>query len=256
MAASVELCAVASGSNGNCYYIGDSTEAVLIDAGLSARALQTRLQQSGLSATPIRGIVISHEHCDHSRGVRVFAKRLQIPVYLTKQTYLAMARKERPAEVIWFAPDVPFMLGALQIYPFLKQHDAAEPCSFRIVCNGFSIGVFTDIGAPCSQVKAHFAQCHAAFLETNYDEQMLESGPYPAFLKSRIASANGHLSNSQAFHLLQSCAGPNLSTILLSHLSGENNTPEKALATFGPMSRAYRIELAPRTAPSPIVRIE
>ena len=126
----VEMCALASGSNGNCYYIGNDQEAILIDAGLSARQLQLRIDEKNIDVSKIKAILITHEHSDHSRGARVFSKRLQVPVYLTKKTFLAMRRAVQPENVLWFEPNVSFRLGLFEIFPFSKQHDAVEALFF------------------------------------------------------------------------------------------------------------------------------
>lgn len=242
----LEVCALASGSNGNCYYIGNDTEALLIDAGLSARQLQLRFLSRGIEQSKIKAILITHEHADHCRGARVLSKRLQIPVYVSKKTFLAMSRAERPSDTKWFEPNLPFQLGEFEVFPFSKQHDAADACSFRVGFEGKNIGVMTDIGEACEQVKNHFSQCHAVFLESNYDDDMLWNGPYPYYLKERVASATGHLSNTQAFELASEYAGDQLSAIFLSHLSGENNTPERADEVFQPLRERFRVELTSR----------
>lgn len=252
----LEICALASGSNGNCYYIGNDEEAVLVDAGLSARQLQMRMNVCGLDPAKIKAILVTHEHSDHCCGVRVLSKRLGgIPVYLTKKTYLAMHRKQQPGAVVWFEPNLAFQLGSFSISPFSKQHDAAEACSFLISYDGRHVGVMTDIGDACEQVRLHFSMCDAVFLESNYDEDMLWNGPYPYYLKQRVSSAVGHLSNMQAFQLLETCAGDRLKTVLLSHLSGENNTPEKAISVFEPLQKTYCIELTSRQAPTKVFTV-
>lgn len=242
----LEICALASGSNGNCYYVGNETEALLVDAGLSARQLQVRLAAKNINPSKIKAVLITHEHSDHCRGARVLGKRLGIPVYLTKKTFLAMRKAVQPETPRWFEPNMEFQLGEFAVFPFTKQHDAADACSFRISYAGKHIGVMTDIGEACERVKAEFARCHAVFLESNYDEDMLMNGPYPYYLKQRVSSAVGHLSNDQACQLLKDYAGEQLQTIFLSHLSGENNTPEKAFAVFQPYTNNYTIELTSR----------
>lgn len=251
----LEICALASGSNGNCYYIGNEHEALLVDAGLSARQLQLRLAHCGLDPVRIKAILITHEHSDHCRGARVLSKRLRVPVYLTKKTFLGMGRAKQPEQVMWFDPDQPFQLGGFEVFPFSKQHDAVEACSFRIGYSGKQVGVMTDIGEPCEQVKNHFSLCHAVFLESNYDEDMLRNGPYPYVLKERVASSHGHLSNNQAVRLATEHASADLQTIFLSHLSGENNTPEKAIEAFQSLRKRYRIELTSRHAPTEVFRM-
>ena len=251
----LEICALASGSNGNCYYIGNETEAVLVDAGLSARQLQVRLAEKQIKLSKIKAVLISHEHTDHCRGARVLSKRLHIPVYLTKKTYLALHRSVQPEVPRWFEPNFEFQLGEFSIFPFAKNHDAVEACSFRISYAGKNVGVMTDIGEPCERVKEHLAMCHAVFLESNYDEDMLRNGPYPYHLKQRVASSLGHMSNTQAFQLLSEHGGEQLQTVFLSHLSGQNNTPEKAYSVFEPLNKTYRIELTSRHGATDVVAI-
>jgi len=251
----LEVCALASGSNGNCYYVGNDKEALLVDVGLSARQLQLRLKEKGINEQKIKAILITHEHCDHARGARVLSKRLKIPVCITKKTFLALTKSNRPADVVWFEPNQPFQLGEFEVHPFGKYHDAAEACSFRISYDGKHVGVMTDIGEACELVKEHFAACHAVFLESNYDEEMLMNGTYPYYLKQRVSSAQGHLSNLQAFQLASEHAGENLHSIFLSHLSGENNTPEIADAVFNPLRSRFRVELTSRHQATAIFQV-
>ncbi len=250
----ITLCSIASGSNGNCYYIGGDHEAILIDAGISARQIMNRMQQQNLDPSHIRAIFISHEHSDHTKGARVMSKRLHIPVFLTSATYMAMYSHHRPMAPRFFKPDTEINLGSFRIFPFLKQHDAAEPCSFRIDYQGIQTGVFTDIGFACENVIRHLRQCHYLFLETNYDEKMLWEGRYPWPLKKRIASEHGHLSNDQAYDLLINHSGDQLQTVFLSHLSAENNTPAKALERFAALQDRIDIRLTSRYAAGEVVR--
>ena len=128
----IEICAIASGSNGNCYYIGNENEAVLIDAGISCKQIFIRIKERNLNAQKIHGIFISHEHSDHVRGARVLSKKLNCPVYMTAKTYNALYKNIRPAFPRFFDPGSEIMIGEIIVYPFLKNHDASEPCSFRI----------------------------------------------------------------------------------------------------------------------------
>jgi phosphoribosyl 1,2-cyclic phosphodiesterase len=252
----VEICALASGSNGNCYYIGNKEEAVLIDAGLSFKQILRRLEARELDPKKIKAIFITHEHGDHVRGARVTGKKLDVPVYMTNGTFTAAFRTWKPIAYHAIKDNVPVLVGAFNIFPILKNHDAAEPTSFRIEHNGTSIGVFTDIGSPCDNVKNHLKQCHALFLETNYDLQMLKEGSYPYHLKVRIDSAKGHLSNLQAFELLKEHAHPSLQCVFLSHLSAENNKPELAMAEFKSLEEKYLIKLTDRFAPGELFTID
>lgn len=251
----LEICALASGSNGNCYYLGNENTAVLIDAGLSARQIQLRMTLRNIPQEKVKAIFISHEHSDHCRGARVLSKRLRIPVYLTRKTFLAIRKAEQPELVEWFEAGDSTQLDELTIHSFLKNHDAVEACSFRVSYSGKEVGVMTDIGEPCERVKEHLSKCHAVFIESNYDEEMLLNGPYPYFLKRRVSSGYGHMSNEQSVQLVKEHAGDNLQTVLLSHLSGENNTPEKANEAFSILAEKYNIILTSRSEPTEVISI-
>ena len=167
-----------SGSNGNCYYIGNSNEAVLVDVGISCRETEKRMKQLGLSMKTVKAIFISHEHGDHIKGVSVLANKYSLPVYITSITakHGPILIKHLTKE---FKANEPVTIGELSVTPFTKKHDAADPHSFIITCNNVTAGVFTDIGIACTEVINYFKQCHAVFLESNYDEELLENGRYP-----------------------------------------------------------------------------
>lgn len=251
----IELCALASGSNGNCYYVGNERDAILVDAGVSAKKILMRIAEAGLDASKIRGIFISHEHIDHVCGVRVLSKKLGIPAWFSQGTYHALRESEQPELFNIFIPGKTVSVGSLTIHSFLKNHDAAEPCSFRIEHDDWHIGVFTDIGEACDRLRHHLRKCHALFLETNYDEKMLWNGSYPYLLKRRVASSVGHLSNDQAFELIRDHAGPELVHIFLSHLSGENNRPELAEERFVSLTDRFTVRLTSRNSHSEICRL-
>lgn len=249
----VEICAIASGSNGNCYYIGNENEAILIDVGISRKQVLLRMEAMGLDPKKVKGVFISHEHADHSRGVRVLAKVLKVHAFMTKGTFESMWNPNRPGLYGIFEPGHPLEFGDFTVHAFLKNHDAANPCSFRVDVGGKSIGVMTDIGKTCDNVESHFSMCDAVFLESNYDEEMLEKGPYPYPLKMRVKSDVGHLSNDQAMELASTHAGDKLEHIVLSHLSGENNTPELAFDTFAPLKERYSVHLTSRHEASGVI---
>lgn len=251
----IELCALASGSNGNCYYIGNEKDAVLVDAGISARQILVRIGEAGLDASKIRGIFVSHEHSDHIRGVRVLSKRLGIHAWYSQGTFNTLAEADHPEKHCIFQAGKTVRIGSITVHPFLKNHDAAEPCSFRIEHDDWHIGVFTDIGEACAGVMHHLRKCHALFLETNYDEKMLWEGSYPYMLKQRVASSVGHLSNDQAFELIRDHAGPELVHVFLSHLSGENNRPEIAAARFESLTDRFNVKLTSRHSFSELCRL-
>lgn len=234
-----------SGSNGNCYYVGTATEAVLVDVGLSCRETEKRMQKLGLSMKIVKAIFVSHEHGDHIKGVSTLANKYNIPVYITSKT-----AKNGPILISHlsktFVARQPVCIGNLIVTPFLKSHDAADPHSFTISCNGITVGVFTDIGNVCEETICHFKRCHAVFLEANYDADMLENGRYPIHLKNRIRGGHGHLSNKEALDLFIEHRPPFLSHLLLSHLSKENNSPEMVEALFKQHANGVNIIVASR----------
>ncbi len=242
----LEICAIASGSNGNCYYIGNEKDAVLIDAGISAKQIILRMKERNLDPAKLKACFVTHEHGDHMRGVRGVSKKLQIPIYLTAKTHNGAYKNMRPDNPKIFSPNDKIEVGNFTIYPVLKNHDAAEPCSFRIQYKNKNVGVFTDIGEACDNVKSHLQKCDTLFLESNYDEKMLRDGGYPYFLKQRVASDVGHLSNDQAFDLLENHGSKNLKCVFLSHLSRDNNTPEKALETMQSLTSKFEVKLTSR----------
>jgi len=221
-----------SGSNGNCYYVGNSEEAVLIDAGISCREIEKRMLRLNLSMTKVKALFISHEHSDHIKGVCTLAKKYQLPVYITSGTLRNCRFDLNPGLVKNLSSHSKTQIGRLTVTAFPKIHDAIEPHSFMVSCGDTHVGVFTDLGAVCGELTKYFKQCHAAFLEANYDEQMLQNGGYPYFLKQRICGGRGHLSNRQALELFNTHRPPHLSHLLLSHLSKDNNNPELVKSLF------------------------
>lgn len=235
-----------SGSNGNCYYIGNEREAILVDVGISCREIEKRLLRQGLSINAVKAIFISHEHSDHIKGLEVLSRKYCLPVHITAPT-LKSGRLQLQNELVYeFKAYNEIKIGGLAITAFPKFHDASDPHSFIVSGNGVTIGVFTDIGSSCQHVTANFKQCHAVFLETNYDEAMLEEGNYPLYLKRRIRGTHGHLSNHQALELFTRHRSPFLSHLLLSHLSKENNSPQLVLNMFAEHAAGTKISVAPR----------
>lgn len=215
-----------SGSNGNCYYAGNDQEAVLIDAGISCREIERRMKRLDLDILKVKAIFISHEHSDHIKGVHVLAKKYRIPVYATPQTARASNISGDHNPVISFNAQEKITIGNLMITAFKKAHDACDPYSFVINHNDVHVGVFTDIGVPCENLIRYFKICHAAFLEANYDDNMLDSGNYPYFLKQRIRGGHGHLSNKQALEVFKKYRPAHMSHLFLAHLSKNNNCPQ------------------------------
>lgn len=245
-----------TGSNGNCFYIGNNEEAVLVDVGLTCKETELRMQRLNLSMETVKAIFISHEHSDHIKGLPVIAKKYQLPVYITPST-LFSGRQQLPSHLLrTFSAHEIIPFGNLEVIAFPKKHDAAEPHSFIIRCNSVTVGVFTDIGQHCDHVIHHFKQCNAVFLEANYDEEMLNQGRYPYFLKNRIRGGNGHLSNSQALDLFRTHKSNQLSHLLLSHLSKDNNCPDLVQRLFNEHANGTEIIVASRYQETAVYHIQ
>lgn len=243
---SLLIASLNSGSNGNCYYIGTEGEAVLVDAGISCRETETRLSNLGLSMQNVKALFISHEHIDHIRGVRVLATKYELPVYITSRTLKHSGIHIEKQLLHSFEANEQVRIGKITVTPFAKEHDAVDPYSFIVEGNGIKVGVITDIGIACKQVVHYFRQCHACFLESNYDEQMLEEGGYPQRLKKRISGGKGHLSNAQALELFRKHKPAFMSHLLLSHLSKNNNHPDLVFELFSKQAATTRVIIASR----------
>lgn len=252
---SLQLAALASGSNGNCYYIGNDKEAVLVDVGISAREVERRMKMLSLDPLRIRAIFISHEHSDHICGLQVFSKRYQIPVYITNSTLSNSRLKIERSLCRNFNASEPISIGNISIIAFSKLHDAIDPYSFMVQYNDTRVGIFTDIGMPCQEVIRHFSQCHAAFLETNYDDDMLMNGSYPFHLKRRISGERGHLSNKQALELFKRHRPSYMSYLVLSHLSKNNNCPQLVHQLFSQHAEGVNMIVASRYEPTAVYQL-
>jgi phosphoribosyl 1,2-cyclic phosphodiesterase len=244
---SLFIASLNSGSNGNCYYVGNDQEAVLIDAGISCRETEVRMKRIGLSLRKVKAIFISHEHSDHINGVTTLSKKYQLPVYVTPATRREGRLNLKENLTASFKAYESVSIGGLSITPFPKIHDATDPHSFVVASDTVKVGVFTDIGYPCEHVVQNFKQCHAVFLESNYDEAMLETGRYPIQLKNRIRDGKGHLSNRQALDLFLQHRPSFMSHLLLSHLSAENNSQKMVRDLFHSNSGGTKIIIASRS---------
>lgn len=251
----VQICALASGSNGNCYYVGNQQEAVLVDIGISNRQLTKRLREVGLSAAKIKAVFISHEHTDHVRGLRSITDRNNIQAFITEQTFEKTRKDYRAEKVNYFVAGDTITAGNIKIHTFSKKHDAIDPVSFRIEIDNQNVAVLTDLGIACELVQEHLQLCNAAFLETNYEHDLLMQGKYPTFLKHRVASEKGHLSNRQAVDLVKSLHNSPLKTLVLSHISADNNQTALAIKAFAPIAQNYHIETTSRYAASKLINL-
>ena len=248
--------ALASGSNGNCYYVGNEREAVLVDVGICCREVEKRMRRLGLSMSKLKAVFVSHEHNDHIKGLRVLAKKYSLPVFITKPTLQNGRLFLDKHLIVSYTAKEPVTIGELLITAFSKLHDAADPYSFVVSCRGINVGVFTDIGRACKNLVHHFSTCHAAFLESNYDEHMLEVGGYPYYLKKRISGEKGHLSNRQALEIFIGHRPEYMTHLFLSHLSKNNNCPTLVRELFDSHAGDVKIVVASREEETAVYRIE
>lgn len=229
----VKFATLFSGSSGNCIFTGDENTRILIDAGCSAKKIKEGLHAIGEKIENISAILITHEHTDHISGLGVLLKQYRIPVYISRLTLQSLVHIQNLSECAnVFLPEQSFNVGSAQINPFALSHDAAEPSGFHIVFNHEgSVAVATDTGVLTDGVLEGISGADLVCIESNYDENMLKMGNYPYFLKRRILSQRGHLSNDDCAELAVRAVKGGARQIVLSHLSRENNFPELALMT-------------------------
>ncbi len=245
----MRISVLGSGSAGNSILVAAGSTRILVDAGFSGRELVRRLDAVGVAAESLAGIVVTHDHGDHTRGIGVLARRFGVPLYLTELTHRACRRLLRGSEdVRTYRPGRAFEIGSLRVEPFLTVHDAVDPVAVAVVDphTETRIGLATDLGRPTAQVRHALSGCDFLVLEANHDEVLLREAPYPWSVKGRIASSHGHLSNHAAARLACDLLHPRLAGILLAHLSNESNRPELAhRVVSGALERAgYRGYLA------------
>lgn len=232
----MRLCSIASGSSGNCIYVGSECAHVLVDAGISGKRIENGLNSIQMSARDMDGILVTHEHSDHMKGLGVLARKYQIPIYATPGTIEAisgMSQVGKMPEGIFreITEDTPFQIKDLTIRPFSISHDAAQPVGYRLECGEHAVGIATDLGTFDDYIVENLQQVNALLLEANHDIRMLQVGSYPYYLKQRILGDHGHLSNENAGRLLCRLLHDNLKAVLLGHLSRENNYEELAYET-------------------------
>jgi phosphoribosyl 1,2-cyclic phosphodiesterase len=256
---SVEICILGSGSGGNCTFIGTSSARLLIDAGFSMKETVRRLATIDVSLDSIDAIVISHEHSDHIRGVEILAKNLKIPVFMAPAATAAMQLNAQNCRFEPIFAGQSFNVGNIEIHPFSIPHDSAEPLAFRIDAEGIRTSVVTDLGYIPELVKQRVAGSHCLVFEANHDLEMLKVGPYPWFVKQRVMSRHGHLSNDTTAQFFEQDYDGMAEHIFLAHISQKNNHPEivrmtivQAFETRGlPIEK---VQLTSQDEPSQLVR--
>jgi len=241
---------------------------VLIDCGVSARQVLTRMESVGLRDAPVNAVLLTHEHGDHVAGARVLCRRLAVragrpvPFFMTQGTRAGLRPKVTPDAIETIEPGTEFALKHLRVDPFPVPHDSREPVGYRVRSGGVWVGVITDLGRPTALVASKLATLTVASLEFNHDPELLRLGDYPWPLKQRIRSGHGHLSNTQAAALLNRGIGEPLRHLLLAHLSQKNNRPELALeaaravlADHGVEANQVSVQVNRQAHPSPPVEI-
>ena len=232
----VTVAVLASGSAGNCTYIGDRHAGVLVDCGLSTRQILRRMDELGLGDAPIDGVLITHEHSDHIGGARVLANKLRkrtgkgVPFFMTRGTLAGAPPQCIPDGIEPIVAGQTFRVRHLEVDPFTVPHDVEDPVAFRVRVGDTCTAVITDLGRPTALVARKMRQCDVIVLEYNHDMRQLMEGAYPWHLKQRIRSNHGHLSNDQADQLLTNGLGNRLQHLVLAHLSDQNNNRDRAKA--------------------------
>lgn len=232
----MKMYSIASGSSGNCIYVGTEKTHLLIDAGISGKRIEEGLKTIGIAPKEISGVLITHEHSDHIQGLGVLSRRYHVPIYATLET-ISEIINYKPAGKLEHSlfhevrPDVGFCIQDMEIMPVHISHDAANPVCYTFRHGKNKMGVATDLGMYDNYIVKHLLDCDALLLESNHDKHMLETGGYPYQLKCRILSDRGHLSNDHAAELLAKLVGKKLKHVLLGHLSKENNLPDLAYMT-------------------------
>ena len=229
----MNLCSIASGSSGNCIYVGNDNTHLLIDVGISKKRIVEGLNEIGIAPETISGILITHEHTDHISGLGVMARGYNIPIYATVETINAILKTKNIGKIDqelfhFIKPDEEFKINDLTIKPFSTPHDASNPVCYTVRDNDGKVGVATDLGKYDDYIISNLEGVQILLLEANHDINMLHVGPYPYYLKQRILGDKGHLSNENSGRLICRLLNDKLKYIFLGHLSKENNFPELA----------------------------
>lgn len=228
----MKICLLASGSAGNAIYVQNGATRILIDAGLTGKQIEARLSAIGVDAQSLQGIVVSHEHSDHIKGVGVMARKYKFPVWMTQGTFDGSKNTFRGAERVRIIEnDEGFVIGDLTLEPFSLPHDAADPVNYVVSDGTSTCAIATDMGVITQLVYQRLKNVDFVVIESNYDRQMLMNGPYPWDLKKRISGRHGHLPNDGAAETLCDLVSEGVKQAVLAHLSEKNNHPDLAHKT-------------------------
>lgn len=258
---SVRICVLGSGSRGNSTLVATERTRLLVDAGFSKKETFARLAAVGERAEGFDALVTSHEHHDHIGGLRSLALNLKIPIYIAPATRDTMRWNPQINSFELFSAGEKFTIGDIEVTPFSVPHDAVDPVAFTFEAQGIKIGLVTDLGFIPEVVKRHVRGCHCLIFESNHDLEMLRVGPYPWYVKQRVMSRQGHLSNRATGEFLSEDYDGEAQVLVLAHLSENNNHPEiarlsaeEALGRRADASRRGRIKLhlASQSAPTQV----
>jgi len=246
-----------SGSNGNCIYVEADGARLLFDAGISGATAEKRMAVHGREIRDVDGVIISHDHVDHVKCAGIFQRKFGLPIYVTRRTLMATwCKLGRMNDLRHFQSGDTLTFGRVQVHTIRTPHDAADGVVFVVECDGKRLGILTDLGHPFPGLASILESIDAAYLECNYDPEMLEIGGYPPELKARIRGDGGHLSNDESAGLLRTCGRRRPKWIAVAHLSAENNLPELAVgAQHQAVGRDYPVFHASRHRPSELLTV-
>ena len=233
----IKFLSLASGSSGNCYYLGVDTYGILIDAGIGVRTIKKHLKEYGLALERVRAVFVTHDHADHIKSVGTLGEKYGIPVYSTPEIHqginknYCMTEKLTSASVRHIYKEEPLELGDLKITAFEVPHDGTDNVGYCVEVGGRVFSFLTDLGAITPTASKYICMANHLIVEANYDEEMLKMGPYPKHLKERIMGMNGHMCNREIAEFLAENMHEGLKHIWLCHLSKDNNHPELAYKT-------------------------
>jgi len=243
----IKFISFGSGSSGNCYYLGTTTDGLIIDMGVGIRTLKKHCKDYGIKLSSVHHVLITHDHADHIKSVGSFSYEYKVPVYATEKVHegidknYCIARKVALDKKELIQIGETYQLGDFSVRPFTVPHDASENVGYEIQAEGITFVIITDAGSVTDDIRQSISRADYLVIEANHDEEMLLSGPYPEYLKKRILSATGHLSNKACGEVLAENMSDHLKHVWLCHLSEENNHPELARKTIETILRSYGI---------------
>lgn len=257
----IRLCSLSSGSSGNCIFVGTDSSGVLVDCGVSGKEILKNLNSIGVCTSTIKAVVVTHEHSDHIKSVGIISRKLGIPIYANINTWNSMSAligEVKSENIRYFEAGEELEIGGIDIKTFSIPHDAADPVGFCFYEGNKKVSIATDLGYFSDTVRENISGSDMVMLESNHDIEMLKVGKYPYFLKRRILSEHGHLSNEAAGHAVYELLQTGVKEVLLGHLSKENNFPELAYETVKgilenekvKINEDIKLDLAPRSSVS------